>query len=45
MNKKFFMAIIGIAVFIASAILGYKSLESLNQFDFNDPFEVELDDE
>lgn len=45
MNKKIVMAIAGIAILIFTAIIGYKSLDGLKDFDFNDPFEVELDDE
>ncbi|MEY4331589.1 MAG: hypothetical protein RLZZ196_327 [Bacteroidota bacterium] len=44
-NKKLALALIAIASFIAVTILGYKSLESLNQLDLSDPFDVELDDE
>jgi len=45
LNKKLVMAIVGIAAIIATTVLGYKSLESLNNLDLNDPFEVNLDDE
>jgi len=45
LNKKLVMAIVGISAIIATTILGYKSLENLNQLDLDDPFEVNLDDE
>lgn len=45
LNKKLAMALVGISAIVATTILGYKSLENLNQLDLSDPFEVELDDE
>jgi hypothetical protein len=45
LNKKLVMAIVGISAIIATTILGYKSLENLNQLDLDDPFEVNFDDE
>jgi hypothetical protein len=45
MNKKIVMGIAGVVIFIFAVMIGYKSLEGLDQLDLSDPFEVELDDE
>jgi hypothetical protein len=45
MNKKTITLIFLGALIAITTFIGYKSLENLDQLDFNDPFEVELDDE
>ena len=45
MPKKTLTFIILVAIIAGTTYLGYRSLEGLKDFDFNDPFEVEFDDE
>lgn len=45
MNKKSITLIALALIIAATAYVGYNSLSQLEEFDFNDPFEVDIDDE
>lgn len=45
MNKKIIIAAGLVALAAITSVIAYKSLESFNNLDFNDPFETDFDDE
>jgi len=45
MNKKALSAIGLIVLIVATTLIAYKSLENLQEFELDDPFETELFDE
>ena len=45
MNKKTLTAIVLILIMAFTAVIAFKSLEGIKDFDIQDPFEVDFDDE